>query len=113
MYISIRDGRAMHLVLLRSHGAPIITVCIQVIVELDVLLGNGILTDMRQAEKRQGCAEDTQRAGNEKRILSGTSWVWCIVLDNWEDVAAHKSSDLAYRSGNAVILSSNASSACL
>ena len=113
MYISIRDGRAMHLVLLRSHGAPIITMCIQVIVELDVLLSDGILTDMRQAEKRQGCAEDTQRAGNEKRILSSTSWVWCIILDDWEDVAAHESSDLAYRSGDAVVLSSNASSACL
>jgi len=113
MYISIRDGRAMHLVLLRSHGAPIITMCIQVIVELDVLLSDGILTDMRQAEKRQGCAEDTQRAGNEKWILSSTSWVWCIILDDWEDVAAHESSDLAYRSGDAVILSSNASSACL
>ena len=103
----------MNLVLLRSHGAPIITMCIQVIVELDVLLGDGILTDMRQAEKRQCCAEDTQRTGNEKWILSSTSWVWRIVLDDWEDVAAHESSDLAYRSGNAVVLSSNASSACL
>ena len=103
----------MDLVLLRSHGAPIITVRIQVVVELDVLLGDGVLADMRQAEKRQGCAEDTQRAGDEERILSSTSWVWCIILDDWEDVAAHESSDLAYRSGNAVVLSSNASSACL
>ena len=103
----------MDLVLLRSHGAPIITVRIQVVVELDVLLGDGVLADMGQAENRQGCAEDTQRAGNEKWILSSTSWVWCIILDDWEDVAAHESSDLAYRSGNAVILSSNASGACL
>jgi hypothetical protein len=101
----------MDLVLLRSHSAPIITVRIQVVVKLDVLLGDGVLADMRQAEKRQGCAEDTQRAGNEKRILSSTGWVRCVILDDWEDVAAHESSDLAYRSGNAVVLSSNASSA--
>jgi hypothetical protein len=110
MYTSIRDGRTMHLVLLRSHGTPVIAVRIQVVVELDVLLGDGVLADMRQAEKRQGCTEDTQRAGNEKGILPSASGVWCVILDDWEDVAADKSSDLAYRSGNAVVLSSNASS---
>jgi hypothetical protein len=37
----------MDLVLLRSHSTPIITVRIQVVVKLDVLLGDGVLADMR------------------------------------------------------------------
>ena len=103
----------MYLVFLSSHCAPVVTVCVQVIVELDILLGDGVLTDVRQGKDGQEGAENTQRAGDEERILSSTSRVRRIGLDNWKDVAANKGSDLAHCRGNTVILSSNASSTCL
>ena len=103
----------MYLVLLSPHGAPIISMCVQIVVEFDILFGNSILTDMWQSKECQGGAEDAERAGDEERILSGTGCVRCIVLNDREDVAANKRSDLANRGGNAVVLASNAGSTCL
>lgn len=103
----------MHLVLLSPQSAPVVAMCIQIIVEFDILLGDGVLTDMGQGEERQASAEDTQRAGDEKWILSSASRIWRIVLDDGKDVAANESSDLARRSGDTVVLPPNASSTCL
>jgi hypothetical protein len=45
--------------------------------------------------------------------LSGTGCVRRIVLDDREDVAAHKRSDLANRGRNTVVLASDTGSTCL
>lgn len=52
----------MQLVLLSSHGAPVIAMGVQIVVEFDILIGDGILTDMWQRENCQTGAEDTKRA---------------------------------------------------
>ena len=103
----------MHLVFLSSHRAPVIAILVQIIVELDILRGDGVLTDVRQGKNGQKGAENAQRAGDKERILSSTSRVGRIGLDDRKDVAANKGSDLAHCCGNTVILSSNASGTCL
>lgn len=71
------------------------------------------LLDLRQKEKRQHRAKDTQRAGDEERVLAGANRIWRILLRNGNHIRAHKGPNLPRGRCNRVVLSADRSRAAL
>ena len=111
----IRARTAPHLILLTPHLPRIPPVTLQIRAELQVLLRNSILPDMRQEEKRQRGAKDTQSGRDEERILARANAFRStgrVGLDDGEDVGADKGADLAHGGGDTVVLASNGGCGC-
>ena len=83
----------------------IIPVRLQINPKPGVLLGNGVLANVRETEKHQDRAEDTQTAAHIEGILRRQSLrVAARGDDVRENICAHKSADLAHGGRDAVIL---------
>ena len=80
---------------------------LQIQTELSILLGNGILPNMRQTEDRQRRTEKTQRTRHKERILTGPDLIGRIVLDHWEDIRPHERANFTCRCCNPVVLSAD------
>ena len=74
---------------------------------------NAYLLDLRQKVKRQHRAKDTQRAGDEERVLAGANRIWRILLRNGNHIRAHKGPNLPRGRCNRVVLSADRSRAAL
>ena len=62
---------------------------------------------MRKQKVCNGAAQQTQGAGHEERVLTGSRLVGCIILDNGEHIRPNKRPDLAHGSRDAVVLTSD------
>lgn len=71
------------------------------------------LVDLREQEERQESTEDAKCAGDEERILALANVVGSILLDDWQNVGAHESANLANGGSIRVVLTTDSSSATL
>lgn len=62
---------------------------------------------MRQQEKRQAGAENTQRRRHEEGILARASGVRSIVLNDGEDISSDEGANLAGSGRDGVVLATN------
>lgn len=82
--------------------------------ELGILLRDGVLSNMRQQEKRQEGRENTQTRRDPEGILRLLHFVGtCGCQDGREDSGADECADLANSRGDTVVLSANTSGAGL
>lgn len=93
-------------------GIP--TILLEVLAELAVLLGNGVLTDIGQAEKGNGGGDDAESRGNVKGVLGGLGLVVTAEGSNGvKGVGANKGANLANGGGDAVVATTDTGSAGL
>lgn len=71
------------------------------------------LSNLRQKKKRQHRAEDTQRAGDKERVLTGADRIGRILLRNGDHIRAHKGPNFARGRRNRVVLPADRSRAAL
>lgn len=116
LYADILIQTAVHsittcrLVFLGSHFSRIPTILFKVSAELDIFFGNSVLANMRQQEKREKCAKETQTRAHKKRILAATNTVRAtrsVVLDNGEKIGSNKGTDFSHGGGNGVVLAAD------
>lgn len=69
------------------------------------------LPNIRQKKESQRSTEDTQRTRHKKRILTRTHLIRSVVLNNRENVGAHKGPDFPTRRRNTVVLAADRSGA--
>ncbi len=112
----IINGRTIScLVLFCSHLSRVPSIRLQIGPELDVLRGNGILSNVRQQKQRQSRTKNAQGGADEKRILTATNAIGAagsMVLDNWKDVGSDKGADFAERSCEGIVLTADGRGAC-
>src|SRR3954471_3542422 len=102
------------LTLQRAQLISIPALTLEIDSEFPVFGGDGILSDMGEAEERQESTEHAQRTGNIERILSARRRAIATRrLDVGEDISSDKGSDLPDSSGDGVILASNSGGAGL
>ena len=77
------------MICLNAHLSRVPSLTLKVLPKLQILRRDRILADVRQQEKGQEAAEDTQTAADEERILAAPNAVRAtggIVLNNGEQV---------------------------
>jgi hypothetical protein len=115
-----------------AHCRGIVTVGLEVIAESGILVGDCVLVEgqssiskqcyvsrspylvnLRHHEQGHEGGQDTQRAGNEERILAPASRIRCVLLDDWKHIGAHESPYLSKCGGVRVVLTTDGSRAGL
>lgn len=108
------DARPPLLPLIVSHLARIESIRLEILSELDILLLDCILVNLRQ-QQDQTRAQNAKRARHEERVLAILDRIWrpTISLDDREHVGTNESANLAACSSNCIVLATDTSRAGL
>ena len=95
-----------------AHSRSIVSVNLEVLAELGVLVGDGILSDLGKHQS-QASGENAQRARHEERVLPAAHGIRSVFFDDREHVGADKGTDLAHCGSDAIVLTSDGRRAAL
>lgn len=98
----------------KTHARDIPTVLKKITLESGILVVNGILTNLRQTEERKEGTQDAKRRSDPERVLVAfDDVVACIGHEDWVEVVANESTDLAEGCGYCIVATSNSGSRSL
>jgi len=98
----------------KTHARDVPTVLKEITLESGILVINGILTNLRQAEECEEGTQDAKRRSDPERILVAfDDVVACVSHENRVEIIANKSTNLAKGCGYCIVATSDSSSGSL
>lgn len=106
-------SRSLRVGLAQAELRDIPALALEILAEFSVFLGNGILANVGQAEEGDGGRKEGETGGDPERVLGRLSLAVAGFFNGRESVGADKSTNLANGGSNAVVATTDTSSAGL